>query len=85
MLHPAADCYRASGYRIESIRVERDAQARHWRCFAALRDGAGLRVCERITDGSGRDFTDTSAWFWAALTGHSRGPWLAVTTAQATP
>lgn len=82
MLHPAADCYRASGYRIEAIRVERDADARDWRCFEALRDGAHVRVCERITDAAGRDFTDTSGWFWAALLGRSQGPWLAVTTAQ---
>lgn len=83
MLHPAADCYRASGYRIDAIRVERDADARDWRCFEALRDGTRVRVCERITDAAGRDFTDTSGWFWAALLGRSQGPWLAVTTAQA--
>ena len=73
MLHPAADCYRASGYRIDAIRLERDAQSRDWRCFEALRDGLQVRVCERITDGAGRGYTDTSAWFWAALTGRSHG------------
>lgn len=82
MLHPAADCYRGSGYRIEATRLERDAQARDWRCFEAVRAGRRTRVCERITDAEGRAFTDTSAWFWAALTARSKGPWLAVTTAQ---
>jgi len=82
MLHPAADCYRASGYRVAAMRVERDAQGRDWRCFDASRDARVLRVCERIADSDGRAWTDTSAWFWAALSGRTRGPWLAVTTAQ---
>ena len=83
MLHPAADCYRALGYRIAQARLEQDAQQRLWRCFAAQRPGAApLRVCERIVDAEGRAFTDTSAWYWAAATGRSTGPWQAVTVAQ---
>ncbi len=83
MLHPAADCYRALGYRIEQARLERDAQARLWRCFHAQRShGQTLRVCERIVDASGASFTDTSAWYWAAASGHSQGPWEAVTVAR---
>lgn len=83
MLHPAVDCYRALGYRIEQARLERDAQARLWRCFHAQRGhGQTLRVCERIVDASGAAFTDTSAWYWAAASGHSQGPWEAVTVAR---
>ena len=83
MLHPAADCYRALGYRITDHQLEEDGQHRRWRCFiATLEDGTPLRVCERITDAQGQAFTDTSAWYWAALRGQSRGPWLAVTTAS---
>ena len=82
MLHPAADCYRGSGWRLELARLERDDESRDWRCFEAIRDGERIRVCERITDAAGRAFTDTSDWFWSALLGQSRGPWLAVTTAQ---
>jgi hypothetical protein len=85
MLHPAADCYRASGWRIDTARLERDADDRRWRCFDARRDGTPLRVCERIVDASGAAFTDTSAWFWAALGGRSKGPWFAVTVAEAAP
>ncbi len=82
MLHPAADCYRALGYRITGHQLEEDGQRRRWRCFIATRaDGTALRVCERITDAQGLAFTDTSAWYWAALRGRSTGPWLAVTTA----
>ncbi|MDP9899682.1 hypothetical protein [Variovorax ginsengisoli] len=83
MLHPAPDCYRALGYRIEGTRLERDAQARLWRCFTAARkQGQTLRVCERIVDADGTAFTDTSAWYWAAASGRSPGPWHAVTVAR---
>lgn len=83
MLHPAVDCYRALGYRIEQARLERDAQARLWRCFNAQRaSGQTLRVCERIVDANGAAFTDTSAWYWAAASGQSQGPWHAVTMAR---
>ena len=82
MLHPAADCYRALGWRIEQARLERDAQARLWRCFNAERKGArSMRVCERIEDAGGQSFTDTSAWYWAGVSGQSTGPWQAVTVA----
>ena len=83
MLHPAADCYRALGYRIAQARLEQDAQQRLWRCFVAQRPGAApLRVCERIVDAEGQAFTDASAWYWAAASGRSTGPWQAVTVAQ---
>ena len=86
MLHPAADCYRAAGYRITDTRLQDDAQGRRWRCFTATQaDGTPLQVCERITDARGLAFTDTSAWYWAALRGTSAGPWQAVTTARALP
>lgn len=84
MLHPAVDCYRALGYSIDHARLERDTQARMWRCFSAAKKQAGgqgqtLRVCERIVDADGIAFTDTSAWYWAAAGGRSQGPWQAVT------
>lgn len=83
MLHPAVDCYRALGYRIEQARLERDAQSRMWRCFVAQRHGTQkIRVCERIVDADGGAFTDTSAWYWAAASGQSHGPWQAVTVAR---
>lgn len=82
-LHPAVDCFRGLGYRIESTRLESDAQARLWRCFIAVRDGQRVRVCERIVDAEQRAFTDASAWFWAASLGRSVGPWRAVTRVEA--
>ena len=53
-----------------------------WRCFEAKRAGRRVRVCERIGDAQGQTFTDTSAWYWAAVSGQSRGPWRAVTVAR---
>jgi hypothetical protein len=82
MLHPAADCYRGLGYRIEQAQLERDAQQQLWRCFVAEREGRRLRVCERIVDAQGHAFTDASSWFWAAQLGQSAGPWQAITTAR---
>jgi hypothetical protein len=87
MLHPAVDCYRALGYRIAQARLERDAQQKLWRCFSASRARGqalpvNLRVCERIEAADGTSFTDTSAWYWAAASGRSSGPWQAVTTAK---
>ena len=83
MLHPAADCYRALGYGIAQARLERDLHERLWRCFVAERGARQkIRVCERIVDAAGDAFTDTSAWYWAAASGRSSGPWQAVTLAR---
>ncbi|MFT3663604.1 hypothetical protein [Piscinibacter sp.] len=83
MLHPAADCFRGLGYRIEHAQLEHDARRRLWRCFEAEGDGQRLRVCERIEGEDGEDFVDASAWFWAAALGRSQGPWQAVTVVEA--
>jgi hypothetical protein len=82
-LHPATDCFRGLGYRVDDARLELDERARLWRCFVAVRDGAPLRVCERIVDADEQAFTDTSAWYWAAMLGRSVGPWRAITRVQA--
>lgn len=84
MLHPAADCFRGVGHRIEQARLERDVQGRLWRAFDAVaRDGGRLRVRERIEAADGSSFTDASAWFWAASFGSSSGPWRAITVVEA--
>ena len=88
MLHPATDCYRGLGYRIVASGLEREREPKAravpavWRCFVAEKNGQRLRVCEVITDPRGRSFSDTSAWYWAAVTGRSHGPWQAVTKAR---
>ncbi|MDR1423887.1 MAG: hypothetical protein LBI92_04675 [Azoarcus sp.] len=86
MLHPAVDCYRAMGWRVLDERLEqaKDGTGERWRCFVAerSREGVRLRVCERIEDSGGQGFTDVSAWYWAAITGQSAGPWRALTVAS---
>jgi len=82
MLHPAIDCYRALGYRIAHQQLQLDGERQLWRCFEAVRAGSALRVCERIVDERGAGFTDTSAWYWAAVLGQSQGPWQAITVAS---
>lgn len=81
MLHPSTDCFRGLGY---AIRTERLVAGPHGlqRCFVATREGGALDVCERIVDADGRSFTDTSAWYWSAVLGRSRGPWFAATRAS---
>jgi hypothetical protein len=83
MLHPATDCYRALGWRIREERLEQAKDGGRWRCFIAEQDGKkALRVCEHIEDSTGQAFTDASAWYWAAITGQSTGPWQAMTVAS---
>ncbi|MBD9485065.1 exosortase Q [Pseudomonas sp. PDM14] len=83
-LHPAADCFRGLGYRIDAIGLrQRPAAAGLQRCFVASGKGPALSVCEYIEDAAGRSFSDHSAWYWAAIAGASPGPWRAVTVAEA--
>jgi hypothetical protein len=81
-LHPAGDCFRGLGYRIEKTQLHSDADARLWRCFVAERDGERVRVCERIVDTQGQGFVEASSWFWAAALGRSSGPWRALTRVE---
>lgn len=82
MLHPATDCYKGLGYHIRDEQLEAVAGQARQRCFTAERAGQRVRVCEYIEDAQGQTFTDTSAWYWAAVAGQSTGPWQAVTVAR---
>jgi hypothetical protein len=82
MLHPAADCWRGIGWQVGKTQLVSDGEAALWRCFEATHAGQRVRVCERIVDAQGHQFADTSAWFWAASLGRSKGPWQAVTRVQ---
>ena len=81
-LHPASDCFRGAGYAVHPLPVRVDRVGDYWSCFAASARGASMRVCERIRGVKGESFSDTSAWFWAALLGESKGPWWAETIAE---
>ena len=81
-LHPASDCFRASGYRVKPAPMRgapgRGASA----CFTATRGGRSFLVCERIRAADGRSWPDISSWYWSALLGTSNGPWLASLTVE---
>jgi hypothetical protein len=85
-LHPAADCFRAAGYSLGAVRTHADNRQTRWSCFEASQGGRRWRVCERITNASGRQWTDVSSWYWSALWSQrmsgesaSAGPWWAIT------
>lgn len=81
-LHPAADCFKAHGYSLQpQPLLSKDHQ--HWSSFTATRGAEKLIVFERIHDGAGRQWSDVSAWYWAAWLGQTQGPWWAWTVAQA--
>jgi hypothetical protein len=81
-LHPAADCFRAAGYTLGAVRTHEGAREKRWSCFVASQGGRQWRVCERIADPSGRQWTDVSSWYWHALWSQraaGAGPWWAIT------
>lgn len=81
-LHPAKDCFRGSGYRIETLPIRVDAQGQRWSRFHATRGPENLLVEERIWDAGNGQWTDVSAWYWAAFWQKSAGPWWAATVAN---
>jgi hypothetical protein len=73
-LHPAADCFRGAGYRVEPMRPRKASDGAMMGCLRAIRGADVLIVCESIRDGMGQVWPDVSAWYWDALWG-ARGPW----------
>jgi hypothetical protein len=84
-LHPASDCFRGIGYTVAPRPLTVDAGNARWGTFIATRGEDRLEVRERVYDTHGNQWTDVSAWYWAATTGKSQGPWWAVTIASAVP
>lgn len=76
-VHSLQDCLRGAGYTVASPSLLfRDGE--RWTSFKATKQGKSLVVRERITDTHGGAWTDISEWYWSALTGKTRGPWLAI-------
>jgi len=80
-LHPATDCFRAIGYQTKPLPLRVDGEGKRWGCFSAVKSGEELNVCERISDDAGNEWTDVSAWYWAALI-ETNGEWRAITVAE---
>ncbi|MGC4072149.1 MAG: archaeosortase/exosortase family protein [Nibricoccus sp.] len=76
-VHPVADCFRARGYRVAAQRLVKDEGGALWSEFEAERGADFWRVRERWRDERGRQWTDVSAWWWAAQAADAHGPWWA--------
>lgn len=82
LLHPAADCLRGIGYAVKPLPAWRDPDGHLWSRLNATKPSETCVVRERITDASGRSWSDVSAWYWAVVLGQTDGPWLAVTAIE---
>lgn len=82
-LHPANDCFRAVGYSTTPLPLKIDERNRPWACFSASKNDDRLRICERIYDTSGNEWTDVSSWYWATF--GTTGEWWAITVAEREP
>ncbi|WP_380871999.1 hypothetical protein ACFB49_29540 [Sphingomonas sp. DBB INV C78] len=81
-LHPARECFRATGYVIAPAPMRLAGNKQPSACFRASRNGRALLVCEQVRDAEGQSWPDISSWYWPALFGGSDGPWLAITTIE---
>jgi MYXO-CTERM domain-containing protein len=84
-LHPAADCFKGSGYAIEPLPLRNDVAGGAFGCFRATKGAEAMTVCERIEGPNGATWSDASSWYWAALLGQSQGPWLSVVVGEKVP
>lgn len=80
MLHPAIDCFRASGFSTTPLPRCEFPQAEATGCFRAESSEVQFLVSESINDAQGHVFDDVSAWYFATQTGGTQGPWWSVTT-----
>lgn len=79
-LHASSDCFKANGYKLDMQPVKVVGNQR-WSGFIASRGTQTLEVRERIADSGGGQWSDVSAWYWAAQLGQTTGPWWAITVA----
>mgnify|MGYP001570308707 CR=1 FL=1 len=81
-LHSPADCFAGNGYQITPLPLKIDNENNRWGCFLAKKNGDNLKVCERIYNNSGENWTDVSSWYWSALSGVNTEGYWAITTAE---
>lgn len=80
-LHPAADCFKGSGYAITPLPLRRSTSGTDMGCFRARRGETDLAVCEAIRSDTGKSWSDLSSWYWDALLGKDAGKWWSVVVA----
>jgi hypothetical protein len=81
-LHPAADCYRGSGYTVDAAACRQGQDRRGDELLSRDLNGNRTRVCEVIRDHHGNSWPDVSAWYWNAVVGSARGPWWSYVMAE---
>ena len=86
-LHPATDCFRASGYHIGNAKIHTDSKGQQWSGCEVSKNGQYFFLRERIvkTHSNDKQWTDASSWYWHALTSPDQGPWLAITVISKLP
>ena len=81
-LHPAADCFRGSGFGVVSLPLKKNGADSAMSCFRASHGNDTLMVCEMIRDERGQSWPDVSAWYWSAMFGNSPAPWWSFVVAE---
>lgn len=81
-LHSLQDCLKGAGYAVSRQTISMHSGGQRWVNFIAEKPGSILAVRERITDEAGGSWTDVSQWYWSALMGKTRGPWLSVSVIE---
>ena len=80
MLHPSSHCLKAEGFKISQSSIARKADGRPYLRYHATRRDEAYLVTEQISDQQNRQqWTEVSAWYWAALCNPQSGPWQAET------
>lgn len=82
LLHPAATCFRGSGYTIDHAPMRRASNGATSTCFRARKDEHTLLACERVMVGD-QSWPDISAWYWYALLDPAREGYWAVLEVEA--
>jgi len=80
-VHSAATCLAASGWTVGPMPMSR-LDSGEWSRFRAKKGGETLLVREQIRAADGSTLPDVPSWFWSALLGRTKGPWLVTTVVE---
>ena len=80
-VHSAATCLAASGWSVAPMPMAR-LDSGEWSRFRAEKGGESLLVREQFRTADGSTLPDVPSWFWSALLGRTKGPWLVTTVVE---
>jgi len=78
-LHSVKECFKSFGYQVRILPLWMDNEGKRWGSLEAIKNGKEALIHERIFDNDGKNFSDVSAWYWAARLGKTIAPWWAIT------